>query len=138
VRYRFDRADRLQELWVDDQPLALDDDTLISLERTPVVLHDDIAYVRGGVTRFQIPPRFTSPDEAGREGSTVAPMPGRVIALLVAVGDTVVAGQPLLTMEAMKMEHQIVSPHPGIIGEVYIQPGQQLDSGQPLLTVDPA
>lgn len=65
-------------------------------------------------------------------------MPGRVIALLVAVGDTVVAGQPLLTMEAMKMEHQIVSPHPGIIGEVYIQPGQQLDSGQPLLTVDPA
>jgi propionyl-CoA carboxylase alpha chain len=96
-----------------------------------------MAYVRGGMARFQIPPRFVSPDDAGRVGSTVAPMPGRVIALLVATGDSVVAGQGLLTMEAMKMEHRITSPHAGIVGEVYVRPGQQLDGGQPLLRVDP-
>ena len=65
-------------------------------------------------------------------------MPGRVISILVAVGDIVAAGQPLLIMEAMKMEHQITSPHPGTVSEVFVQAGQQLDSGQPLVTVDPS
>ena len=85
-----------------------------------------------------MPARFLSPEDAGRAGSTVAPMPGRVVQLLVAVGDTVVAGQRLLTIEAMKMEHQVVSPHPGSVTEIFVQPGQQLDGGQPLLKVDPS
>ncbi|MGB8860382.1 MAG: biotin carboxylase N-terminal domain-containing protein [Ilumatobacteraceae bacterium] len=137
VQYRFDRADRLQELWVDGEQLTLDDDTRLRIERTRVVLVDDVAYTRGGVARFTIPPRFVSPDDAGRAGSTVAPMPGKVISLLVGVGDVVAAGQPLLTLEAMKMEHQITSPHAGTVAEVYVQTGQQLDGGQPLLKVDP-
>ena len=70
--------------------------------------------------------------------STVSPMPGRVVAVLVSSGDEVVAGQALLTIEAMKMEHQVVSPHAGVVGEVYVQPGQQLDGGQALLDVDPS
>ena len=97
----------------------------------------DTVYAAGGRFAFDVPPRFVSPDDAGRAGSTVAPMPGRVVALLVAAGDTVVAGQPLLTLEAMKMEHQITSPHAGTVAEVFVQPGQQLDGGQPLLKVDP-
>jgi biotin carboxyl carrier protein len=64
-------------------------------------------------------------------------MPGKVVRLHVATGDSVVAGQVLLSIEAMKMEHQVVSPHDGLVAEVYVQPGQQLDGGQPLLKVDP-
>ena len=137
VRYRFDRANQLVELHVDDQELSLDDHSRDELRRTRVAIHDDIAFVRGGRERFEIPPRFVSPDEAGRAGSTVAPMPGRVINVLVAVGDAVTAGQALLTLEAMKMEHLITSPHAGTVSEVFVLPGQQLDSGQPLVTVDP-
>ena len=62
-------------------------------------------------------------------------MPGKVVRLLVAAGDTVAAGQPMLTIEAMKMEHQIVAPHAGTV-EVFIIAGQQLDHGQPLVKVD--
>ncbi len=138
VQYRFDRADRLEVLQVDGEALSLDDATLDLLARTPVVVHGDTVYVRGGAARFTVPPRFVSPDEAGRAGSTVAPMPGKVVRLLVAQGDTVAAGQPLLTLEAMKMEHQIVSPHSGVVAEVYVAAGQQLDHGQPLVKVDPA
>ena len=137
VRYRFDRANKLIVLQVDDQSLTLDDSTLIALQRTPVVLHDDVGYVRGGRARFQIPPRFVSPHDPGRAGGTIAPMPGRVISVLVAVGDVVAAGQPLLIMEAMKMEHQITAPHAGTVSEVFVQPGQQLDGSQPLLNVEP-
>ncbi|MEZ5273672.1 MAG: acetyl-CoA carboxylase biotin carboxyl carrier protein subunit [Ilumatobacteraceae bacterium] len=63
-------------------------------------------------------------------------MPGKVVRLLVAAGDTVAAGQPMLTIEAMKMEHQIVAPHAGTVVEVFVAAGQQLDHGQPLVKVD--
>ena len=137
VQYRFDRADVLQELVVDGEAVALDAFTRDELARTRAVLHDSTVYVHGGRFAFAVPPRFVSPDDAGRAGSTLAPMPGKVVRLLVAAGDTVTAGQALITIEAMKMEHQIVSPHGGVVAEVYVQPGQQLDGGQPLLKVDP-
>ena len=142
VQYAFDRSNRLGSLEVDGVPVALDPAALDALDRTPARVVHTLAgttvYVDGGRFTFDVPPRFVSPDEAGRAGSTVAPMPGRVIALLVAEGDTVVAGQGLLTMEAMKMEHRITSPHAGTVGEVYVRAGQQLDGGQPLLRVDPS
>jgi propionyl-CoA carboxylase alpha chain len=138
VQYAFDRGDRLASLAVDGAEVELDTFTRDSLARIPTAVVGDTVHVAGGQFAFVVPPRFVSPDDAGRAGSTVAPMPGRVVALLVAAGDAVVAGQPLLTLEAMKMEHQITSPHAGTVAEVYVQPGQQLDGGQPLLKVDPA
>jgi acetyl/propionyl-CoA carboxylase alpha subunit len=142
VQYAFDRTSVLTALVVDDQPVALDTSTCDTLARirTEVVgtAAGSTVFVDGGRFAFDVPPRFVSPDDAGRLGSTVAPMPGRVIALLVEIGDTVVAGQGLLTMEAMKMEHRITSPHAGTVGEIHVRAGQQLDGGQPLLRVDPA
>ena len=138
VRYAFDRANVLRELAVDDTPIELDAFTRDQLSRMATAVVDDTVYISGGQFAFVVPPRFVSPDDAGRAGSTVAPMPGKVISLMVAAGDSVIAGQPLLTMEAMKMEHQVVSPHAGVVSEVFVHVGQQLDGGQPLLKVDPA
>jgi propionyl-CoA carboxylase alpha chain len=138
VAYRFDRAGQLSYLAVDGEQLVVDARLIDSLQRIHVKVEDDIAYVAGGLFALPVPPRFTMPDDAGRAGSTVAPMPGKVVQLLVAVGDAVVAGQALLTLEAMKMEHQVVSPTAGVVAEVFVQPGQQLDGGQPLVKVDPA
>ncbi len=138
VQYRFDRANTLAELVVDGEALELDSFNRDALARVGTAIHSDTVYVGGGKFAFDIPPRFVSPDEAGRAGSTVSPMPGRVVKLLVAVGDVVVAGQPLMTLEAMKMEHQVQAPHAGTVAEIFVQAGQQLDGGQPLLKVDPA
>ena len=138
VAYRFDRAGQLSYLTIDGEQLVVDARLIDSLQRIHVKVEGDIAYVAGGLFALPVPPRFTMPDDAGRAGSTVAPMPGKVVQLLVAVGDAVVAGQALLTLEAMKMEHQVVSPTAGVVAEVFVQPGQQLDGGQPLVKVDPA
>jgi 3-methylcrotonyl-CoA carboxylase alpha subunit len=62
-----------------------------------------------------------------------APMPGKVIAFLARSGDTVVAGQPLAVMEAMKMEHTIAAPRDGLIEELLYAVGDQVDEGNALL-----
>jgi len=125
VDYAFDRSNRLSLLAVDGTSIELDTFTRDLLAHTATAVVGDTVYIAGGLFAFVVPPRFVSPDEAGRAGSTVAPMPGRVVALLVDIGDSVVAGQPLLVLEAMKMEHQITSPHAGTVSELFVRPGQQ-------------
>ena len=66
-----------------------------------------------GHVTFTVLPRHPDPDAALAAGSLVAPMPGRVLRVLVAPGDDVTAGQPLVVVEAMKMEHQVVAPADG-------------------------
>jgi acetyl-CoA/propionyl-CoA carboxylase biotin carboxyl carrier protein len=65
-----------------------------------------------------------------------SPMPGTVIAVHVALGDTVVAGQPLLVVEAMKMEHGITAPHAGVVSTLDVRAGQQVKVDALLATVD--
>jgi propionyl-CoA carboxylase alpha chain len=138
VTYAHDRANRLTHLAIDGDTVHLDTHTLDALARIDTRVVGDVVYVSGGAFALPVPPRFVDPDDAGRAGSTVAPMPGKVIRVLVAAGDSVNAGQPLLTIEAMKMEHQVVSPTTGTVSEVFVAAGQQLDHGQPLVKVDPA
>jgi propionyl-CoA carboxylase alpha chain len=135
VSYRFDRTDWLDVLQVDANEITLDALCRDRLARVDVCIAGDTAYVQNGRFALTVPPRFVAPDDAGRAGSTVAPMPGKVVRLMVAVGDEVVAGQPLLVLEAMKMEHQVVSPTAGVVTEVFVHQGQQLDGGQPLVHV---
>lgn len=137
VRYRFDRWGTVAELTVDDvavDPVRARD---VARLRPPVVVGDRI-HLLGGRVVLDVPPRFQPPDDAGRAGSLVAPMPGSVLRMLVAVGDEVVPGQPLLAMEAMKMEHQVVTPQAGTVAEILVQVGQQLDTGQVLVRIDAA
>jgi propionyl-CoA carboxylase alpha chain len=62
-------------------------------------------------------------------------MPGSVIRIAVQVGDDVEAGQPLLWLEAMKMEHTVAATAAGRVEEVRMQVGQQVELGQVLVVV---
>ena len=66
-------------------------------------------------------------------GRLTAPMPGKIIALLVGAGERVARGAPLLIMEAMKMEHTISAPADGIVSELLYALGDQVDEGAQLL-----
>ena len=63
-------------------------------------------------------------------------MPGNVIRLGAAVGDTVTAGQPLIWLEAMKMEHTITAPADGVLTQLNVDTGQQVEVGAVLARVE--
>ncbi|MCU1649942.1 MAG: acetyl/propionyl-CoA carboxylase subuit alpha [Pseudonocardia sp.] len=88
----------------------------------------------GSVTLTPLP-RFRDPESALASGSLVAPMPGTVLRLAVAVGDQVRAGQPVLWLEAMKMEHKITAPADGVVTELPVGVGQQVEVGTLLAVV---
>ncbi len=71
-------------------------------------------------------------------GSLTAPMPGTVTVVKVAVGDQVAAGQSLLVVEAMKMEHVVSAPHAGTVAELDVTPGATVAMDQVLAVVTPA
>ncbi|ORA08106.1 acetyl/propionyl/methylcrotonyl-CoA carboxylase subunit alpha [Mycobacterium arosiense] len=81
-------------------------------------------------------PRFPEPGSTVEKGSLVAPMPGSVIRLGAAIGDTVTAGQPLIWLEAMKMEHTIAAPVDGVLAELNVKTGQQVEVGAVLARVE--
>ncbi|MEE3851159.1 biotin carboxylase N-terminal domain-containing protein [Gordonia sp. LSe1-13] len=80
-------------------------------------------------------PRFVDPSAIARPGSLLAPMPGSVIRIAVAEGERVTAGQPLLWLEAMKMEHTISAPADGVVATLSVQAGQQLSVGDVLAVI---
>ncbi|HEV2375574.1 MAG TPA: biotin carboxylase N-terminal domain-containing protein [Streptosporangiaceae bacterium] len=84
-------------------------------------------------------PRFG--ESAGGDavaGGLLAPMPGTVLTVQVAAGDVVEAGQLLMTVEAMKMEHRITAPGAGVVGEVLASPGDQVAAGDLLAVIGEA
>ena len=80
--------------------------------------------------------RFPDPSAVAHAGSLLAPMPGTVVRIDVAVGDHVAAGAPLLAIEAMKMEHSIYAPTAGVVTELPIAVGAQVDSGSVLAVLE--
>jgi propionyl-CoA carboxylase alpha chain len=64
-------------------------------------------------------------------------MPGTVTAVHVAAGDAVAAGQPLLVLEAMKMQHPVVAPAAGIVRSLDVAVGRQVDAGAVLAVIEP-
>ncbi|NPC97156.1 biotin carboxylase N-terminal domain-containing protein [Nocardioides sp. zg-DK7169] len=93
-----------------------------------------------GHVRLERVPRFADPSAAsGRlaRGSLLAPMPGSVVSVAAAVGDRVRAGQPLLVLEAMKMQHTVSAPVDGVLSVLDVVPGAQVAAGAVLAVVDP-
>jgi acetyl/propionyl-CoA carboxylase alpha subunit len=144
VEYRFSR-DGL--VFAEDEPVRL-----VSAMQDKVVLSDgagvacSFAVARYGqdihVDSARAPvhlvalPRYPEPGSAVEQGSLVAPMPGNVIRLGAAIGDTVTAGQPLIWLEAMKMEHTITAPTDGVLTQLDVTTGQQVDVGAVLARVE--
>jgi len=78
------------------------------------------------------------PDEESPAGSLAAPMPGKVLQVLVRPGQQVAKGAPLVVLEAMKMEHTIAAPRDGRVAEILYQPGEQVAEGAELLRMEEA
>ena len=146
VRYRF-RRDGL-DVRVNDEPLAA---ALVSATGSRVVLETDgvrrdyAVHRSGGWSFVDGPdgsvalaevPRFADPSTKVAAGSLLAPMPGTVVRVLAEPGATVAAGQPLVVLEAMKMEHTVAAPGDGVLGEVHVSAGDQVDTGQVLAVVE--
>jgi len=81
--------------------------------------------------------RFRTPAVAQAKGdhAVVAPMPGRLVRVLVAVGEMVTAGQGLAVVEAMKMENEVSSPSAGVVTEVRVAEGEPVEAGGVLVVV---
>ncbi|MEV8351411.1 biotin carboxylase N-terminal domain-containing protein [Streptomyces niveus] len=96
-------------------------------------------YVDGPTASYRLRahPRFTDPRTATAPGSLLAPMPGTVVRIADGLGEggTVTAGQPLIWLEAMKMEHRIVSPASGTLTALHAVPGSQVEVGALLAVV---
>jgi propionyl-CoA carboxylase alpha chain len=148
--YRLDRSGALMQWWLDgeEQP------TVELAARTK----DEVVLVAGGLRRsYRVHtvastsyvdsiagsaalvevPRFPLPESERPEGSLLAPMPGAVGRILVAVGDRVAADDVLLTLEAMKLEHSVRSPADGVVEQMLVGPGDQVDTGALLAVVSP-
>jgi propionyl-CoA carboxylase alpha chain len=88
-----------------------------------------------GHARLVEQPRFTDPADAVASGSLLAPMPGTVVRVSVEPGQQVTAGQPVLVLEAMKMQHTVSAPHAGTVTEIDVRPGVQVAAGEVLAVV---
>ena len=92
-----------------------------------------------GTVELVVVPRFAVPG-SGRlvAGGLVAPMPGQVVDVRTEPGAQVCAGDTLVVLEAMKMEHRITAPGDGVVTELLVAVGQQVENGAALLVLEPA
>ncbi|MDZ4268059.1 MAG: biotin/lipoyl-containing protein, partial [Mycobacterium sp.] len=143
VRYRFTRAglqiegdDGVAVATAAPEHVVL---TVGAVDRPfDVTRHGDDVFVDspGGSVHLVALPRFPDPTDALAQGSLLAPMPGSVLRVGAVLGDTVTAGQSLVWLEAMKMEHTITAPTDGVLVELNVVAGQQVEVGAVLARVD--
>ncbi|WP_210582240.1 biotin carboxylase N-terminal domain-containing protein [Streptomyces sp. GESEQ-4] len=140
VHYRHARAG----LEADGVRVVHADARLVVLERDgvqrkfEVTRYGDEIFVN--TTALKALPRFPDPTTQHAPGSLLAPMPGTVVRVAdgLSVGAAVRAGEPLLWLEAMKMEHRVSAPTTGTLSALDVVPGQQVTVGQLLAVVDSA
>ena len=103
-----------------------------------VRVHEDLVSVSGahGGMVLGRRPRFVEPEDQIAAGSTVATMPGTIVAVAVEVGDTVAAGDVLVVMEAMKMELSVTASMAGVVTSVAVTEGDSVEAGAAIVVVD--
>ncbi|MBQ0913912.1 biotin carboxylase N-terminal domain-containing protein [Streptomyces sp. RM99] len=140
ARYRHTRtgltADGVRVVHADARLVVLEADGV--RHRYEVARYGDQVHV--GATRLTALPRFPDPTAQHAPGSLLAPMPGTVVRVAEGLteGAAVEAGQPLLWLEAMKMEHKITAPATGTLTALKAVPGQQVTVGSLLAVVQEA
>ena len=107
-----------------------------------LAIHAEVAFEGDAVTvfyggtahRYVLKTALASGAEAGEDsGHVAAPMPGKLIAVHIAEGAEVAKGDPLMVLEAMKMEHVIRAPDDGVVAALHYGPGDQVEEGADLL-----
>jgi biotin carboxyl carrier protein len=106
---------------------AVTDQIVVGLGATPI-----------GV-RLESRRRWARKDDAHTTGPQriVAPMPGKIVRVLARVGDAVVHRQPIVVIEAMKMENELRAARDGVVTDVLVREGQSVDAGTPLAVITP-
>ncbi len=106
--------------------------------RFDVARADDVIWVDSAFGHIVLAPvpRLPAPAAVSEPGSLVAPMPGNVVRVEAGRGERVRSGQPIVVLEAMKMEHQVVAPANGLVAEVRVAAGDQVQAGDVLAIVD--
>uniref|UniRef100_UPI00286A73A0 ATP-binding protein n=1 Tax=Phenylobacterium sp. TaxID=1871053 RepID=UPI00286A73A0 len=120
-------------LYLDGRPL----DASLSVEELTdnVLLTDDgevVVFDAGEAFVLARRPPVADAAHAAGDGGVRAPMPGKVVAVSVSIGDKVTRGQPLLTLEAMKMEHALTAPYDGEVESLVVTVGDQVSEGSVL------
>ena len=82
----------------------------------------------GRTTTLRVLPRYPDASEQGHDHGLVTPVPGTVTQVLVSPGDAVAAGDTLVVLEAMKMEHRIKADGEGVVAEVRVAVGDSVDA----------
>jgi len=106
---------------------------------------DTVRFVGAGVRgqasveseRDRLGARASRTGALGGGGHVCAPMPGRVVKVLVTEGEPVEAGKPLVVVEAMKMENELAADAPGMVQAIRVVAGQTVDAGAVLLELGP-
>jgi acetyl/propionyl-CoA carboxylase alpha subunit len=126
---------RLSETGSRDELVLIRDGQSESILLTKV---GDIWWVHhaGRVSRVRVVERGSS--SSGSGGGLTAPMPGKVLTVMASVGESVDEGQPLVVMEAMKMEHQICADVTGTVTAIHYAAGDQVDQSAVLVEIEPA
>ena len=130
------RTARVQRWW----PTGIDAEIDGRRTSAPVTRAGDRLHVQvaRGTVSFDVVPRFVVPGPAATAGGLVAPMPGVILDVRCAPGDVVDAGQTLVVLEAMKMEHQVRAPADGVVAEVRVAKGTHVENGTVLLVLEEA
>ncbi len=97
--------------------------------------HVDVDGPDGSVSLTPVP-RFVDPADVVAEGSLLAPMPAAVTNVLVADGATVSKGDPVIVLEAMKMQHTIAAPTDGVVSGLAVTVGEQVEAGAVLAVIE--
>jgi propionyl-CoA carboxylase alpha chain len=107
--------------------------------RYAVHVVEDRCYVNSEAVQvdFEIEPRFGRIEAASALGGPTSPLPGTVVAVHVEPGQRVAAGQTLVVLHAMKIEHAIASDRDGVVAEVRVAAGEHVDAHQVLVVLQP-
>ena len=127
-RYRVKLGDRVAEVSVEDEPR-------ITSVRKEVVSATPITTPISPTPPTAPAPKAEKEQKIAVSGAVTAMLPGIVLKILVSQGDSVKAGQPIMVLEAMKMENEIVSPVDGVVHEIRVKEGDKVETGDLLAVI---